>query len=341
MKLFPSRAVHLALPLAVIPFFSADELAFRPAAGTSVGKELTIDLELAIDDVSVSMNGQELPPEMLGELGDEKLLVHVLLEVTDKYVSAKDGRPTDLLRTFDDLSAKVEFGDNAESTDGPDELKGKTVRFLWNDGEQRYDKSFHESTSEEAKLEALSEDMDLRLLLPTKKVSDGDTWEVAGEKLAPLFMPGGFASGEDEDEETAAIEEEIRSQLAAFVKDFKVVCKYAGQREDGDVRAAEIQFTFEGAPKLDMGRVIEEVAAAQGDAPDAEVTAVVAATIKGEGTLQWNVAAGHVHAFEMQSDLALDLDMSADVNEEGQAFKLVIGAAASGGVKWKMSTKRL
>ncbi len=335
------KLVPLALSLALVPLFSADDIAFRPAAGSSVAKGLTIDVELGLDEVTMSMNGQELPPEMLGEVGDQKLLVHLMMEVTEKYVSVKEGRPLELLRTFDELSAEIEFGGEAESNEDADELKGKTVRFLWNEGESRYDKSWHESSGDEEDLESLSEDMDLRVLLPKKSVSAGDTWEVAGAELAPLFMPGGFASGgEDEGDEAAAIEDELVAQLESFVKDFKVTCKYAGTREDGDVKAAEITFLFEGAPKLDMGAIIERVAAAQGDAPDADVTAMVGASFKGEGTLLWNNAAGHVHAFDMQSALELDVDISADVNEEGQAFRIEIGAAASGQVTWKMTAKK-
>jgi hypothetical protein len=336
------KLVPIALPLALVPLFLADEIAFRPASGSSVSKELAIDVELGLDEVSMSMNGQELPPEMLGQAADQKLLVNLVMEVTEKYVSAKEGRPIELLRTFDDLSANLEFGGESETTEGADELKGKTVRFAWNDDEKRYDKSWHESTGDDEDLESLSEDMDLRVLLPTKSVSEGDTWEAAGVDLAPLFMPGGFANGgEEDDEESAAIEEEVVAQLESFVKEFKVTCKYAGMREDGDVKAAEITFVFEGAPKLDMGAIIERVAAAQGDAPEADVSAIVGASFKGEGTLLWNTAAGHVHAFEMQSALELDVDISADVNEEGQAFKVEIGAAASGQVTWKMSAKKL
>lgn len=342
MKLFRrSTAVHLALPLTLIVAFLADEVAFHPAAGSSVAKELSIDVELGLDDVSVSVNGDELPPEMLGQLGDEKLIVSILMGVTEKFVATKDGRPTDLLRTFDELSIKAQFGEDSKETDGGENLQGKTVRFHWNEDEQRYDKSWHESTGDAEKLDALTEDMDLRLLLPTKKVSEGDTWEVAGDRLAPLFLPGGIAGGDDDSEETAAAEDEIRAQLATFLKDFKVVCKYAGQRDDGDVRVAEITFTFEGTPKIDMGPVIERVAQAQGEVPDADVTATLSAKLKGEGKLDWNQAAGHMHAFEMQSELELELDLSADANEEGQSFQLEIGAKASGQVTWKMSAKRL
>lgn len=341
MKLVRLRSASLILPLSLALALAADEVAFHPSANAAVAKELEVDVELAVSDFSFSVNGEELPPEALGPIGDQKLLVHLVLGVTDKYVATKDGRPIDLLRTYDDVRVKAEFGEGSKETDG-DDFKGKTVRFVWNEETHEYDKSWHESKDDVAKLENLTEDMDLRLLLPPKKVAVGDTWDVPGANLLPLFMPGGVASGDgdtSDNEEMTAVEEELKGQFAKFLEDFKVVCKYAGQRDDAGVRVAEIHFTFEGTPKLDLAPVIQRIAQLQEGAPDADVTASLSAQFKGEGSLLWNQAAGHVHAFDMQSDISLDANVDARASEEGESYQIVISAAANGKATWKMSAK--
>lgn len=332
----------LALPLALAAALPSDELAFAPAANSSVAKELKVDVELTMEDVSFTVNGEDVPPEALGPITNQKVLAHLLIGVTEKYVESKEGRPIDLLRTFDDLSMKAEIGGNTEdATDEAKAFEGRTVRFRWNEDKKEYDKSWHESTESEDKLEGLLADMDLRVLLPTKKVSEGDSWDIAAEELGALFMPGGIPGGgsEGDTEGMAAIEEDLRGQLEGFVKDFKVHCKYGGTREDGGAHVAEIRFTFEGTPKIDLGPIIQRVVSEQ-KGPDADIAASITADLKGEGTLLWDQKASHAHAFDMSSQIGLTADMEAQAEEQGQSFRVVVSARAGGKATWEMRAKK-
>lgn len=333
----------LALPLALAASTPSDEVAFAPAANSTVGKELKVELELQMDDVSFSVNGEDIPPEALGPIHGQKVLAHILIGVTEKYVASKDGQPIDLLRTFDELSMKAEIGDETE--DGSEEaaeFEGRTVRFVWDEDKKEYTKSWHESEGDDDKLEGLLDDMDLRVLLPSKKVAEGDTWDVPAEGLAALFMPGGLVGGGDEsaDEEAfAAFEEELRGQVEEFVKEFKVHCTYGGTREDDGVRVAEIRFTFEGAPKLDLGPLVERIAQESG-APQADIVASLGGDLKGDGTLLWNQGASRAHAFDMSSQIGLSADLEAQAEEQGQSFRVVVSARASGKATWEMRAKK-
>ena len=340
------RTIALALPcLALAPV--TDELTFHPAAQAEVAKKLEIDVAMRIDDVSLTVNGQPMPAEATSELQNQELKLDVLVGVLETYVATRDGRPIDLLRTFEDVAFASEFGGDKSEADG-DEIEGKTVRFRWNEESQGYDKSYEGDAGDPERLTALSEDMDLRLLLPGKKVAEGDTWEVAGEKLLPLFMPGFVLdqiSFDEEDGEAAealdAMREELGEQMEAFVRGFTVTCTYAGTREVEKASLAEIRLRFEGGPKLDVASLFERVIEMQdGEAPDADIEATIGVDLDGEGTLLWDQAAGRAHAFDMNAKIGLDANVEARVEEQGQSFEVTFSANGAGDAAWKLGVEK-
>jgi hypothetical protein len=343
MKFLRPSTALLAAPLLLALAIPADDVGFHPKADAGLKKVLKLEIELKPEKIDFTVNGESQPPDNLGGFGDKTALVKLKVGVTDRYVQIKDGRPTDLLRTFDDLSLSYEAGEDKGDAEKFDRLEGKTVRFKWNAESEEYEKSFHESEGDDALLENLSEDMDLCVLLPAKKVADGDTWEVPGAKLLALFLPGGMpgdvAAGSDQ-EEFRTVTEETRTALAKLLQELKVQCKYKGAHDEGGTRVGEIHLTFSGKDKIDLSHLIQRLSEMDDNDVHPDVDANANLDLQGEGTLLWDLAAGHVHSFEMGSDVGIDVDVKASAEVEGDHFEMKINARLAGKASWSLSTSK-
>lgn len=340
------HALFLAAPVflgLLGPARSADELEFHPKAGAELKKSLKVKADLKPEKLDFTVNGESMPPENLLGSGDTAMQLKLAVDVTDKYVQSKDGRPTDLLRTFDSLALSYEAGE--EKGDAPkfDQLEGKTVRFKWNADNETYEKTFHESKGDDSLLEKLSEDMDVRTLLPAKKVSEGDTWELAGDKVLPLFLPGGLpgeiASDSDKEEAKTAFEE-VHNALAKFQDELKFQCKYKGSHEDDGAKVGQIEFTFSGKGKADLSHLIETLGAMEESDVHPDVDAGSDLDLQGSGTLLWDLADGRIHSFNMHADASLDLDVKSSFDVDGESYQMVVKARFTGKADWTLSASK-
>jgi hypothetical protein len=337
-----SRSTVLALlaPLTLALGFAGDELRFHPKADSEVAKKLKIDLDFELKNLSIKMNGETVSPEDM-DMGDSHLLVNMSVGATDKYVDTKDGKPIDLRRTFGDMSLETRAGDEKNSVESFGAISGKTVRFKWNEDSKSYDKSFHESKCDDETIADLNEDMDLRVLLPDKTVAVGDTWEVSGEHLVPLFLPGGLVGKPHSGEEGEAFqvaEEELTGKLGAALKDFRVTCKYKGLRDDGDAKYADIRIAFEGKADLDLSELatrLSQIGEDDGLKPD--IAAKLSMALKGEGGLEWDQAAGRIHAFEMQVEITANFEADIKLDLDGEHFEQSFKGDVLGTGKWELS----
>lgn len=337
------HALFLVVPLLLGLSPSGDELEFHPKAGAELKKGLKIKVDIKPEKLDFTVNGESMPAENFLGSSDASMQAKLAVDVTDKYVQSKEGRPTELLRTFDSLALSYEAGE--EKGDAPkfDKLEGKTVRFKWNSDSDTYEKSFHESKGDDSLLEKLSEDMDVRTLLPSKKVSEGDTWEVAGDKLLPIFLPGGLpgdiAADGDKAEAKAALEE-LHTALGKFQEELKVQCKYKGSHEDGGARVGQIDFTFTGKGKADLSHLIESLGAMEDSDVHPDVDAASDLGLEGSGVLLWDLADGRVHSFTMHADATLDLDVKSTFDVDGESYQMVIKAKFAGKADWTLSASK-
>jgi hypothetical protein len=342
----PLRMKTLRLPtLLAVPFLlalapSADELSFHPAKDAKSKKTLAIEVELNVKDASFSVNGDPMPAEALDQIKSQALLLDLSVGATETFLASRDGRPVDLVRTYDDLKASVEMGDNQQTLDEVKEFEGKSVRFTWNDKEKAYDKVWHESKGEDAALEDLIDDMEVRALLPDRKVSSGDTWDVPAKDLEPLFLPGGMLSpkGKDDAGEFDEIAEGVGKQLEDAFKDFKVVCTYKGAREEGGVRVAEVTFRYDGKARVDLAPILQKIQEKEGGEgmPEMHFTANCGLDLKGEGTLLWDLGTGTLHSYTMNADVGLDVSVEMSGEQEGQSIEVSMSGSIGGTVGWTM-----
>lgn len=340
----PFAFAVLAIPLTLAFTVVADDLAFRPAKDAKAQKELRIEGEFRIKDASFSMNGEPAPTGALDELTSQEMLLSLAIDATETFLATKDGVPIDLLRTYDKIEVSMEVGDETQSPDDSNELEGKTVRFQ-RDEKSELKKSFHESKGDDALLESLIDDMEVRALLPEKKVSAGDTWDVAADRMQALFFPGGIVmSGKDESggPDIDALGQEMADQLEEAWSDFKVACTYKGAREDGGTRVGEITFLYDGKATLDLASLLEKVTQSVGggaEMPEMDIQATASMTLKGEGVLLWDLATGTLHSYEMKADVGLDIDIEVSMDQGGQQMEFAVAGSLGGDVTWDLSRK--
>ena len=346
MKILSRRALPLLahLLLAFVP--AADELRYDPKPGTESAKKLDVSLELNVDDVSVEMNGQPLPPEAMGDMQDLAITLELAVAVTETFAGVKDGRATDLLRTFDTIHGKAEAGEES-SEDSFSEIEGKTVRFLWDAEKNEYKKSWHECTGKDELLNALSPDMDVSALLPGKKVAKGDKWEVGGSHVISLLLPGVQPGSMDLDkaglgaEESKAVQimiDELGPQLEEGLKKLKVSCEYDGSHDSDGATMADVKLHLEGELKVDIGPLFERISAEESGSAEASVDAEVTLNIKGDGMLVWNAKTNMLSSYTLDADLQLQLKADASADQGGQEMKFKASILVAGKGSWKLGT---
>lgn len=344
-----TKRLILGLPLLSLPLFaftwSGDEVSFKPGEGLTVSKELSFETTFYLDDLTMSVDGQEMPPEALGGAMEEGILVNATIGVTDEYVKVAEGRALTLLRTFDELTLEAGPESEAENVDEFAELEDSTVLFKWDEDEGEYLKSYAgDEEGDEELLENLDIDMDLLALLPDDEVAVDDTWEIKGEGLESIFFPGGMPGITTPDEEgaeemAALFKEELEAQFEEAFDDFVIRCKYVGSREEDEVEVGEIAFSYEGKASIDLSEMIQAAIDLQAGemGVEADVVATVDLEFEGEGTMLWNLAAGHVAGFDMKGDITVLADVEADIDAMGESHSMVMSAEVSGEAAWEMT----
>lgn len=346
MKLSSRRALPLLAPLFLAFVPAADEMRYDPKPGTEASKKLDVTLELNIDDVSVEANGQPLPPEALGQMQDLAITMELAVGVSEKLTGVKDGRATDFLRTYDSIHGKVEAGPESNE-DSYAEMEGKTVHFVWDADKSEYKKSWHECTGKDEILNTLAPDMDVSALLPSKKVSKGDKWEVGGGQVISLLMPGLQPAPFDMDKAGMPAEaakamqimaDELGPQLEEGLKRLKITCEYQGSHDAEGVNVGDVKLHLEGELKLDLGPVIERIAAEESHGgPEPSVDATASMTLKGDGTLLWNSETHMLQAYNLDADITLSLKADLGMEQGGQEIKLKASLGIGGKGSWKLA----
>lgn len=332
----------LAIPLTLGLASVADDLSFHPPKDAKSQKQLRIEAEFRVKEASFTVNGEPMPGEMVDQLTSQEMLLSIAVDATETFLATKDGAPTDLLRSYDKLEAKVEIGDEEQKPESANELEGKVVRFQWDDKASEYKKSFHESKGDDALLADLIDDMELRALLPAKKVATGDTWEVDAQHMAALFFPGGLAAGagpsDGEGPDIDAMGDEMAKQMEAAFKEFKVACVYKGARDADGTKVGEVTFSYDGKASLDLDPILrqaQEALTGEG-APQMDFTATATMALKGDGVLLWDLSTGTLHSYEMKSNVELDLSIQVHAEQEGQQFEVSLSGSVGGDVTWEL-----
>jgi hypothetical protein len=331
----PLPALALSpLLLALAPV--ASDVSFRPTDGSEVTRDYSIEVSFELGDLSVVVDGQDMS-EMLP--ADFEGSAELMMKVTESFVRSAEGRPLELIRTYEELSGQAEAMGESQSMENVEELEGKSVRFEWNDDEGEYDVSFHESDGDSEALEGLTPDMDLRALLPGKEVDEGDVWTVDARDLASVLLFGNkMEAGDDELDEM--FETELMPQFEAMLDDVTTTCEYQGEREIDGRRVGAISVAMSGDGLVDLAAVILQAVGVDGGEMEIDIDVEVAEmsmSVEAEGEMLWDLESGHLHAFQMSGDMEFLVEVSIAADFGGDSHYADADAELLGEATWKVA----
>lgn len=345
----------LALTPALLAFHAPlASLRFAPEAGTKVTKRFKTVTEMQLDEMDVLMNGQDtggMMPQMEMDMNIEQNLV-----VVDTYVRSADGRPLQLQRTFDKLAqdnniemtmeVMGETQDQSQEMPATSELEGKTVVFTWDEDAEEYTKAYGEDDAgeDEDLLAGLIEDMDLRFLLPTGDVSEGDEWDLDMKRLPDLFAPGGDFAWDVQIDGMSGMpgmggNPEMMSNLRQMMGDMlegEAKARFTGMEEG----MAVIELSIQIDAAQDMTEFME---AAMAEAPAAMMPDIermdAEVGIESRGKLLWNTRTNHIGGLRLEGDISVSMDMEMSMDTGQAPITIEVSMSMSGNMEMVLETE--
>ncbi|MEW6072675.1 MAG: hypothetical protein AB1726_08815 [Planctomycetota bacterium] len=329
------RALALPALLLAAALLPGDAPAFHPALAVSLVKTFAVRAELSLDDVSMTVNGEEQDPTALGLPADLRATLRYEAGATDTYAKVEGGRPLDFQRSFD--AGRFGFESSTGDSDAviADQVVGKTARFVWDEAAGEYTRSIEgEDAGEAAEVLAfIHPDLELSLLLPAGEVEKGDEWTVRGLALVPVLLPG-------VDLEKILVEkpadvfagesarEAIADAILAALKEIEATCTWGGTVEEDGVSLGVIEFAGTIDRTLDLDPTIWVHGAEGVELEGSHLRVTIELDLEGE--CRWDLGAGHFRSFtatgsgtaavaigvEIPGELELELEGEAELSLE-------------------------
>jgi len=310
-----ARPLFLApLLVAFVPPLALDEeIRFVPKDDSAYELSYTQDVALSLQSVQMTatFNGEDHEQEVTDV--DFELNQTFTVTLNDEVLAVADGRITKLRRSFSELErTRAQSGDGPEGPQsheegGESELDGAAVVFSWDEEEEGYSVAFDEDEDgDEELLEDLYFDVYLTEFLPGGAVSVDDTWEVDVSAWNQLDDPSGdlqivFESDSEDDEES-----DTRQQYIDNL-DGEIVCTLNEVIEEDGVRVALIGVTIDASTTSSKGEDVDDQGVTGTINEDVEIAFVY------EGTIRWNLSAGHAMGFELSGEITYEVDSSRDL----------------------------
>jgi hypothetical protein len=244
--------------------------------------------------------------------------------LVDEYGRIEDGRPARLKRTYGKISSKGDttlspplMRDVETTSVGESKLEGEVVLFTWNAEEGEYDAAFAQGGGSDAELlDGLTEDTDLRGVLPHREVGLGDTWEVEPGVLHDVLAFGGALELDVEVESDARYVADVGASPAhqptpdRFLGDLEgtVSAEHGGTREHAGEQVAVIQLAIAVTSTKDMTEHFRQVAEREEPGGLQVSTKLQSSVIRfefeGDAVVLWSLDGGHLVSLEMSGDTA-------------------------------------
>ena len=208
---------RLAWPVVALPLLAhaPAELEYGPEQDSELSRSFLSHVEGEFE-VSVRVDGEvqetDIPSGTL--VSDETI------RVRDVIGSVSGGRPTRLRRTYEEIETleRVTLGDREFELTESSPFVGETLSFVWDEETAEYSIELSEETElTEDLVEELTEDLDLRGLLPSSSVEPGDTWSGDVNLAGILMFPGGQLHAHDPEnyDDTPPEKQELDRQVLA------------------------------------------------------------------------------------------------------------------------------
>jgi hypothetical protein len=292
---------HLLLPLALLLLSGSERetiaLRYAPEEGTVLARTFVAEAQYHLADMSASIDGEALDrPE---ELPDYHMGFKEHIAVTDTVRSLADGRPAELVRTFDELNQEStdSVGDEETESTLKSDLQGRSVLFHWDDDEQRFTAEASDGEELDDSVAAwLAEDMDLRLVLPKKEVEVGDEWEIDPKLYLAFMWPSGLLDFRAEDSEEVSEDERASSRQTIEHLEGSGTARLEEVREEDGVRVAVLHVEMEITTSSDS--VLPAVSEDEVERPEIKIEVEIERKI--EGTILWDLEHGHALSADLE-----------------------------------------
>ncbi len=295
----------------------ATDLTFHPKESTTLTKNYSISVGFELDDLVLTMNGEEMDPAMMGiDLDEASGSVAASLSFTDEYVSMDGATTKELKRTFAGMTAEFETGAGESDSKTNDDLEGESIVFKLDEESGEYSLTDDEGEEVEEEMQIMSVNTDLTIFLPAGPVEKDASWTIEGKDLLGVFVPG-----INIDKAMAKIDEEAANNDAPFTpSDFldfmgelgSIECTYEGTKEVDGVTLQVISLVPTLETTIDLtdtiASIIEE--AAQGQEIDATASITLEGT--GSGELLWDAEAGHFRDYTLNIEISTLIDASGE-----------------------------
>lgn len=326
-------ALLVLAPLVLANDRAADKVSYQPKTGDTLTKQVVVENELELEDMTMEMDGQDMS-EMAGQI-EMAMKTSMKLSVTDQYEAMADGRPGKLKRSFEEISSNTHVsGSNPmagnEEKDIPlsSELEGTTVVFTWDEEDSAYAVAFDgDQKGEEELLEDLEENLDLRGFLPSGEVAEGDTWEIPADAVKAALAPGGDIKLRPESggDSMGGMDQFSQNDMIGDLEG-SFGATYSGTREDEGVRVAVIKLKLDAKSAQDMTDRMDDLKEQmKGQMPeglDVEISSFDGEfEYEAEGELLWNVEAGVVHGLHLSGEVRMIIDMSMNMTMGSQGSR--------------------
>jgi hypothetical protein len=286
------------------------ELVYRPPLRTKSTKTFTYEHALALiqsersDDGVVETMQQQL-----------EILSKETLQLQDEVRALADGRPAELRRLYEayDFKADLKFTLNGVDSPGVIEwttpLVATSVLFTWVPEEQAYGRFYDTRDGIEEALVRLSEDADLRGLLPAGPVAVGDSWTIDLARLEGVFAPVGslpihYKRG-NEDNLARAVATGLGGALSEMLyggrqRTGSFVARLEAVDGEGESRAARISLALDVTCEGDQtGLVQNSLTNAERVAGSYAKSAHGRWMFEGRGELVWDLAGGRFDSLKL------------------------------------------
>ncbi len=343
MKLLSALSfAALASPLVVALALPKSKIEFAIPEGSRSTKAYAMELQLSMEEFSMTINGSELPM-LQGIVMKAEAGVQVM--VSDEYVSMANSAPTSLKRTYDKLSdtraVTIERPNNSNfEIKANSKLQGKTVVFDWNTAKSCFDTRFTDEKSDKELLPGLLEDMDLRGLLPEVEVTKGDKWTISPASLSLALAPGGDLKFVSEKPDNPASDlgpsgfgsygdssHWFNEKLSG-----EVTATFEGTDTSDDEQLAVITIVVDVQNQVDL-RVIAPFEPQDDREAEYEATSKdLKVGYKAEGKLLWDLSKGRAHSFHLSGKLSLVLNLKLQGiagRSEGKVLEQTIGMSGT------------
>ncbi len=326
----PLLAPTFLLVLSGVPGEGAS-LAFEPEEDTTLERTFEARAEYERTDLELTVDGEpyEPPAEIPGY--SEHFLERI--SVSDRLEQVGEGRPLELVRTFDELLQETTFsaGEEKLETTAGSALEGRSVRFTWDEEEERYSvESADEDDLDDEVREWLLEDLDLLALLPDEEVEPGDEWEVAPELYLAFMWPSGLLDFREEGQDEADTGREFSQQTIEKLAG-KGQARFEELREEEGLRLAVIHVELEITTGSESTR--------EAESGELQLSIEIERTI--EGTVLWDLEHGHAHSAELEAEASRQTTRTGTTQDpEGNEVELEQSELFEGTIRYTMTVAR-